>query len=73
MNGSKKGFTIIELIIVLVIAGIIGSVAIPKLFNSGVIDANGTKTELGYGNDSRTTYTLTVYDKAYNIKYDKEL
>ncbi len=44
MKQSKKGFTLIELMVVIVIIGILAAIAIPKLFG---MTAKAKASELG--------------------------
>ena len=46
--GNKKGFTLIELVMVIVILGVLAAIAIPKFVDlSGLAKQNATKSGLG--------------------------
>ena len=72
MNGHAKGFSIIELIIVVVIAGIMMAVAIPKLANSNIdlySVAGQVKSDIRYTQElamSKYAIRKIVFDGGYD-------
>ena len=67
VNRNEKGFTIVELIIVIVIAGIMAAIAIPKMNEVSEVDiytaARQVKSEIRYAQElamsKYTTVTIT--------------
>ncbi|MCP4272208.1 MAG: type II secretion system protein [Gammaproteobacteria bacterium] len=77
MNGHNEGFSMIELIIVMVITGIMAAIAFPKFGHVSNIDvynaASHAKSDIRYaqelamGNFRRTTIAFTSGSNSYTI------
>ena len=62
---NRKGFTIVELVIVIAVIGILATVLVPT-FSSIITDANTSKALQG----ARNAYTIYVKDHAARTDYD---
>ncbi len=77
VNSGEKGFSTIELIMVIVIAGVVSAIAIPRIGNISEIDIYATarqvKADIHYAQQlsmskfMKTTITFDGGDNTYNI------
>ena len=77
VNGHTEGFSMIELLMVLVIAGILMAIALPRLTDVSAVDiytsARQAKSDIRYTQElamskyEQTTITFDANDKTYNI------
>jgi MSHA pilin protein MshC len=76
VNGHNEGFSLIELIMVIVITGIMAAIAIPKLSNNNIdlySVARQVKSDIRYtqelamSNYRQTTINFTINNKIYTI------